>query len=211
VTKKFYDIDWCGQCYRTFFFITHNEANQTRAFVTGKLFQPGLIFVGKARSLPYGRARLERLVRDKCSSLTASMTKKLYKIDCWGHCYKLISSSLTMRLNKLEHLTVANLFIRLERLTRNKCSSLTSSREKFYNIDCWVNVIKLLFISTHNEAKQARAFGIDKIFSACSLYHKYLTIIIYYRNSDVLDYTTTILSNLALARSVNYGTLQTEA
>ncbi len=53
---------------------------------------------------------------------------------------------------------------RLERLTRDKCSSLISSREKFYNIDCWVNVIKLFFFITHTESKQARAFVTGKLF-----------------------------------------------
>ncbi len=39
----------------------------------------------------------------------------------------------------------------------------------------------------------------------CGLYYKSFTIVIYYHNDNGLYYKTTIVANLALARSVNYN------
>jgi hypothetical protein len=41
------------------FFIIDAMENQTREFVTGKPFQSGLIFAGKARSLPLRRVTVK--------------------------------------------------------------------------------------------------------------------------------------------------------
>jgi len=40
-----------GNFINNFFFVTGDVVNQARAFVRGKLFQTGVIFVGKDRSL----------------------------------------------------------------------------------------------------------------------------------------------------------------
>jgi hypothetical protein len=45
-----------GHIYKTFFFITYEWAEYTIVLVPGKPFQPSLMFVGKAKSLPSSRA-----------------------------------------------------------------------------------------------------------------------------------------------------------
>jgi hypothetical protein len=45
---KFYNIDTSAQCYKTFFV----RDLQIRVLVPSKPFQPRLLFVGEARSLP---------------------------------------------------------------------------------------------------------------------------------------------------------------
>ncbi len=47
--KRFYIIDTCGQCYKTFY---GYDFSKVRAFVPGKPFQLSLMFVGKAGAYP---------------------------------------------------------------------------------------------------------------------------------------------------------------
>jgi hypothetical protein len=76
-----------SQCYKTFFSMINKFLQQARVFVPGKLFQPIILFVGKARSLTQSGAaesyfsrvgsglnckhytRLEKLARDGTNSL----------------------------------------------------------------------------------------------------------------------------------------------
>ncbi len=46
--KQFYEIDPWGQCYKTFYGRNLRLLLIARAFVTGKPFQPSLMFGGKA-------------------------------------------------------------------------------------------------------------------------------------------------------------------
>ncbi len=46
-----------GQCYKTFFLHNLLLGENKLVFVPGRPFQPNLIFVGKARSLPWEKLR----------------------------------------------------------------------------------------------------------------------------------------------------------
>ncbi len=50
--KKFDNIDNRCQCFKLYFFVTRDEAKKAEPVGPGNLFQPGLIFAGKAWSLP---------------------------------------------------------------------------------------------------------------------------------------------------------------
>jgi hypothetical protein len=93
--KLGYSGDTCDDCIphpgpnviKLFTVVSYDFLYYVRAFVHGKPFQPSLMFVGKSRSLPYTGAtprcftwvgfcltckhktRLEKLARNKCSSL----------------------------------------------------------------------------------------------------------------------------------------------
>jgi hypothetical protein len=51
----------------------------------------------------------------------------------------------------------------------------------------------------------SRQSHLIKIVPTSGLYYKSFTIVIYNRNDNGLYYKTTIVANLALARSVNYN------
>ena len=117
-------------------------------FVLGKLFQPSLIFLGEARSLPLSKASerlfnrvgscltlkhytiLERLARDEHSSLSGKpfQPRSLPSRGAPERCFTWVTSCHTRK-----HYTI------LERLARDEHSSLlrkfvTYGRKKFYNI-----------------------------------------------------------------------------
>ncbi len=50
--KKFYQVDTSGLYYKTFYYLKLHLFIKASALVPGKPFQPSLMLVGKARSLP---------------------------------------------------------------------------------------------------------------------------------------------------------------
>jgi hypothetical protein len=63
-TKKsvFIKLAPVSQCYKTFFFVTDDEAKLAKALVPCKRFQPGLIFEGIAVAYLSGAPLLDRLL-----------------------------------------------------------------------------------------------------------------------------------------------------
>ncbi len=98
------------QCYKTFLSVIYELSNKLECLSTTFLFQPSLMFVGKARSLPQNGApercftrlssslaykqqtRLEWIARDKHSSLLQKFVnygqKKFHNIGPRRQCYK---------------------------------------------------------------------------------------------------------------------------
>jgi hypothetical protein len=120
--KKFYSIGPRCQCYKTFYGRKFkNFKDKLECFAP---FQSSLTFMGKGRSLPYGRApewcfsqvgsgctlkhkiRLERFARVKLSNLVQNFvnygSKKFYNIGSRCQLYKTFFLSLMREPNKLE-------------------------------------------------------------------------------------------------------------